>query len=342
MLDRSNTKLSSIIDKFFKEFKIGALLKDSNFYKSKGIACSSVFKFIFLLLFSGKSFTRTLNSQDNYSKFGKDVVYRFLNSTSNNWRKFLLLLSTSVITKKIESLTNDDRVNVFIVDDSFFNRSRSKHVELLSKVRDHTDGKYKRGFRMLTVGWSDGNSFIPVAFSLLSSAKKKNRICEANEDVDKRSNGYKLRLEAISKSTEVMFALLKQAISSGVKADYILFDSWFAYPKTITNLAALNLKTIAMIKKTSKIHYLYNGKKQSVKSIYKSLKKRRGKAKILTSAVVTIGEDNNGNPIEAKIIFVRDRNRSKQWLALITTDLDLSNEEAIRIYGKRWSIDVFF
>ncbi len=61
------------------------------------------------------------------------------------------------------------------MDDSVFSRSRSKAVELLSRVHDHTTNTYVRGFRMLALGWSDGNSLIPLAFSLLSSAKETNR-----------------------------------------------------------------------------------------------------------------------------------------------------------------------
>ena len=39
--------------------------------------------------------------------------------------------------------------------------------------------------------------------------------------------------------------------------------------------------------------------------------------------------------------FVRDR-RKKDWLALVSTDLELASEEIVRIYGKRWDIEVFF
>ncbi len=41
------------------------------------------------------------------------------------------------------------------------------------------------------------------------------------------------------------------------------------------------------------------------------------------------------------VIFVRDR-RKKDWLALLSTDIELSNEDIVRIYGKRWDIEVFF
>lgn len=39
---------------------------------------------------------------------------------------------------------------------------------------------------------------------------------------------------------------------------------------------------------------------------------------------------------------VRNRANRKDWLALICTDTTLSEEEIIRIYGKRWDIEVFF
>ena len=40
--------------------------------------------------------------------------------------------------------------------------------------------KYKRRYRMLTLGWSDGNSFLPVKHCLLSAADDKNLLCEAS------------------------------------------------------------------------------------------------------------------------------------------------------------------
>jgi len=55
-------------------------------------------------------------------------------------------------------------------------------VELFSKVHDHASGKFVKAFRMLTAGWSVGNSFIPVAFSLLSSQNDKYRINDIKEN----------------------------------------------------------------------------------------------------------------------------------------------------------------
>jgi len=57
---------------------------------------------------------------------------------------------------------------------------------------------------------------------------------------------------------------------------------------------------------------------------------------------VGIIKDEKGNEVSDKVIFVRGRNRRSQWLALISTDTELANEEIIRIYGKCWDIGVFF
>jgi DNA-binding SARP family transcriptional activator len=45
--------------------------------------------------------------------------------------------------------------------------------------------------------------------------------------------------------------------------------------------------------------------------------------------------------ISAKLVFVRDR-RKKDWLVLVSTNPELANEEIVRLYGRRWDIEVFF
>ena len=100
----------------------------------------------------------------------------------------LQLLSLKVVGR-FEKLTSAQRIRVFIVDDSVMDRERSKKVELLARVFDHVSGRFVRGYNLLTLGWSDGYSFAPLDFTLMSSAKANNRLCEMREDLDKRSVG---------------------------------------------------------------------------------------------------------------------------------------------------------
>jgi len=82
--------------------------------------------------------------------------------------------------------------------------------------------------------------------------------------------------------------------------------------------------------------------KLTLNQLYATVKKKRGQAKILSSIIVGTGQMSSGEPVLARIVFVRDRRTKKKWLALLSTDTELPDEEVIRIYGKRWNIEVFF
>ena len=81
-----------------------------------------------------------------------------------------------VIKGFLEPLTEAGREKVLILDTTIYDRSRSSKVELLSKVYDHCAKRYLNGFRMLTLGWSDGATFVPCDHAVLTSPKEKNRI----------------------------------------------------------------------------------------------------------------------------------------------------------------------
>jgi len=216
-----------------------------------------------------------------------------------------------------------------------------KQVELLARVFDHTDHRYYRGFRMLTLSWSDGNSFLPVSCTLLSSSKEKNRLVPVRTDLDRRTNGAKRRREAIRKATDVLVDMAAEANATGIEANHLLFDSWFAYPAIMRKLLAKGMHTLCMLKVTEKIFYHYQGEDVHLAALYRKIRKRRGRAKILASVIVEIGKDDKGVPVPAKIVFVRDR-RAKKWLALLSTDTALGDEEIIKTYKRRWDIEVFF
>ena len=326
------------IHNFFKRHQIAATLKAANAYKSKGFAVSKVFQYLFVLIFSNRSMYMDMLTGKNNAEFGKDTVYRFMKSLHINWLRFTTILAAKVI-KGIEPLTAEDRVNVFIVDDSIYERNRSKKVELLTKVYDHAHKVYKYGFRMLTLGWSDGNTYVPVNDTLLSSEKSEKRINEA-QAVDKRTAAYKRRALSMKKATHAMLDLLKEAKRAGIKASYVLFDSWFTSPSSIHDINGLGCHVIAMVKKSKKMFFRYQGTDMPLTEVYKRNKKRRGRSKYLLSAYVEVMKD--GKSIPAKVVFVRNRSKKKDYLCIISTNADLSEEEIIRIYGKRWDIEVFF
>lgn len=118
-------------------------------------------------------------------------------------------------------------------------------------------------------------------------------------------------------------------------------DSWFSNPSQILDIRALGTNVIDMVKRSSKIHYRFDGQMKNIKAIWAACKKRRGRSKYLLSVTVQICVPDK-EPVDARIVCVRNRNNRKDWIALISTDVSLSEEDIIRIYGKRWDIEVFF
>ena len=202
----NRNEISSFAAKFIHEFHIGELLFKCNAGKTKGVPVMDIFRYLLCLIFSDRSDYMQRKTGVSECGFSKNTMYRFLNSAKTNWQRFVVLLSSGIIMNFMKPLTDEKRKDVFIVDDSLFDRSRSTKTELLAKVFDHCSMKYKRGYRMLTLGWSDGNSFVPVNYCLLSAAEDKNLLCEARE-YDGRSLAGKRRSQSRRKATDVMVEL---------------------------------------------------------------------------------------------------------------------------------------
>ncbi|WP_211061940.1 IS4 family transposase [Heyndrickxia faecalis] len=330
-----NNQLPNEIKSTFKELNMLKHLRIAGITKSFGFSCAYIFQLIFCMIFENKNWFRMLESKKATDIPAKDTVYRFLNQSTFNWRRFLLSLVASVIGK-VSKLTRHDRPKVLILDDSSYDRNRSKHVELLARCFDHASQKMRfyKGFRMLTLGWSDGATFLPVDFSLLSS--KKSQINGISENIDKRSSGYKRRKEALQTAPEQIPGMIARAMNSGIDASYVLMDSWFTQQPLIKEITEQGLDVIGMVKKL-KQRYFVDGKRVSLDELYRLAKPTGGKKGILRSIHTTQA---NGVPI--KVVFVRNRNKKRDWLAILSTDCTLSDQEIIRIYGMRWDIEVFF
>ena len=327
-------KVISEVCKLFKTLKINQFLRAANIKKSCGISVQQVFEFIFMLALFGKSQYRFLESKRGQGLPRKDVYYNFLNNPHYAWRRFLLMVASKV-TDTFDHLTSDKRIRAFIIDDSPVARNRSKEAELLARVFDHSKQCFIKGFNMLTLGWTDGYSFVPVDFAMLSSAKETNRYNEASDSIDKRSQGFKRRIEAMMPKPDVVLKLIKNALNIGITADYVLMDAWFTNEPMIKELRIIGLHVIGMVKKGNQ-RYCYNGQLLKLEELRKCLHSEN-KREILGSLSC---ETKNGIPI--KMVFICNRNKKSEWLAIASTDLSLDDKEIVRIYGMRWEIEVFF
>lgn len=259
--------LVDCVQRFFSKHHVGKLLAKCNGMKEKGISPVSLLRCKLSNIFVGRSMYMQRRTGSFKEEFSKNTFYRFLNSAKTNWLRFTSLLAADIVNNDIKGPTNDSRKNVFIIDDSLFNRTSCKKTELGSKVFDHTNMHFKKGFRMLTLSWSDGNTLIPVNSCLLASAKDTNIIGPV-KTFDNRTVAGKRRKLAQTKAPKAMMTLLDTALSAGMKADYVLFDSWFSNPAQVTDIHSKGMNVIAMIKKSSRIKYSYCGEQLNIKEIF--------------------------------------------------------------------------
>lgn len=339
---------SARIKSFFREYEVGKALHSCNAHKRKGFSAVEVMAYLFSLVFLNRSMYADMNSERKKSGFCQDTAYRLKNAAYINWMKLTTLISAKIIAKTIQPSISAERKTAFVFDDSVCERNRSNKVELLAWIRDHAKHKTIRGFQMLTMGWTDGATFLPVNSVMVSTANAAMRINEARE-MEAHSLGAKRRKLAQTEKPKLIPMMLKQAVDAGIKADYVLFDSWYCGSELLYNITQMGLNVVCMAKRDRR-KYLYEGKRLNCKEIYAQCKKRRGRSKYLLSVDVKIpylsdqqpGQNQKTEEIPAKLVFVRNRNKRKEWLLLVCTDTSMTENEIIALYGKRWDIEVFF
>ena len=336
----SNVKNDSLLVRFINQFGLKQLLKDAGFSKIKGLPAIELVTFIVQLVFHQKNLYQYLKDASANSPCKKDAVYRLLNDPNNDWRKLILLLGAAIV-KFYRSLTSDRRVCALAIDDTAFYRDCSKKVELLARAWDHVSNRHFKGFRKLTVGWTDGTSFVTAAFAMLSSEKAEHRLYEQGPVVPKNSPGMQRRKEAVKKATEIALDLVKETLSYITCFDYVLFDSWFSWPSLICGIKNLHKDVICRLKNMPNIFYQYQGKKYRLAELFEVVcpnRKYKGKKEIIASVIVEY------YGISVRIVFVSKwkAKGERDWIALLSTNTELSDEEIIRIYGLRWDIEVYF
>ena len=127
---QNDKQISKSIKRFFTRFHISSALKAANAYKRKGTPVTEIFQYMFLLIFSNRSMYMSLLTGKNTPDFAKDIVYRFMKMVQINWMRFTTILASRIINNAILSLDSEDRANVLIIDDSMFERNRSKNCWL--------------------------------------------------------------------------------------------------------------------------------------------------------------------------------------------------------------------
>ena len=335
----------SILLSYISKLGLSNSLKRAGIYKKRGLNAVEMMKVCLISIMVGKSlnkYTKSGKALNNDKGISKSSMYRFLSYTSFSWRSCLEDISKRIILKT-SKLTDSNRIKCLIFDDSTINRERSNNTQFLARIFDHCSHRYLKGFQYLSLNWSDGVSCYPVDFAMMSSAKDKNCINSiADKDLDARTAIGKRMIESRKTKPQVVVDLLKRAEIAGIPADYVLFDTWFTTEPLISKIRDLGLHVIGMLKHMKNTSYIYtDGNSYSLKGLYEKLTREhtiKAGNTIMGSVVVRTKKNN----IPVKILFVRNKHNAEKHICLLSTDLNLTNEQIIKTYARRWSIEVNF
>jgi hypothetical protein len=329
----------SRLSQFLATIGFARILRAAGIHKAAvGIAPRVVVQFLLGLIFTQRNFWRWLETRPSDEvPFGKDVVYRFLNDPRWNWRRVLSHVAREVY-RHVRPLSQ--HVAVFALDDSLYDRSRSKVVELMGPVFDHAAQRMRRGFRWLVLVWTDGHTIIPSDFALLTTQKADQRQ-PAHAGIPSRSPGAARRREALLPAPTVAVEMIQRALKNGLHAAYVVCDRWFTTPTLIRRIVdETGCEVIGMLKNGS-LRYEWQGRLLTLSQIYRALRRTWSRHELQGSVAVHLPTP--GGLLPVKLVFIRDRRgHSREWLALLCTEISLPDDEVVRLYGKRWDIETFF
>ena len=362
----SQDSSTAAVDLFFKTFKIASLLFLCGCVKRSGCSAVNMFQFLFSAMFSQYSIYRMEQMHKLPTGISTSSISRFLSNPKVRWEHFLTLLSTAAYLF-INPLTGDKHKKVFTADDSDYNRvlrnreplcgggkpnkkkkkarsHKGKRTELAAMKYDHARKVHSCGFRMLTLGFTDGTTFLPLGFSLIASQhSEKIKGAKDFDHLDKRSAAYKRRVLACSATMTVLISLIKRA-QKYIGVEYICADRWFSNPTQIFELMRVTKLKVLSVLKHNKTTYIYEGKVMTIGQIFNEVKKRPGLSRYLSSAIIHVPSKGNkkDQDFDAKVVFVRNRAKRSEWIAIISTDTKLSEEDIIEYYALRWGTETYF
>lgn len=156
--------LKNKISVFNQLIGLSKISRKLNYHRRSKLSLLSILSWLMVSIFQQRSLYRA----EKTKQFTTRTVRNVLNDARINWQRLTCLLAGRIIDYLRRIKTLDGRRKLaFVLDDTLIKRSFSKKTELLAKTYDHDRGKYLKGYRGLTLAITDGNTLLPVNYTLV-------------------------------------------------------------------------------------------------------------------------------------------------------------------------------
>jgi hypothetical protein len=250
-------------------------------------------------------------------KVSHDQITRFLSQESYTSKELW-----QEVKKAVRKIEKEDGVLIF--DDTIQEKPYTDENEVMCWHYDHSKGRTVQGFNLLNCLYHVDGVTIPIAFELI----KKPAIYS-----DLKTRRRKRR--SLVTKNEQMREILRVCKHNQLKYQYVLFDIWFSSKE--------NMK---FIKKTLEKDFVCGVKKNRHIALSEEDAQAKRYVRIeeldwSEERVVTVWLKDVPFAVHLVRQTYENKDGSTGVLYLVSSDTTLSREALLKVYQKRWPVEVF-
>ncbi len=333
----------------FGRFGLGNLLRHLSLEKVSGVNAVTLIVSLCLFRINGTSIFGAYRQRFNgLLDTGKNCFYRMMLRPDMDWRRLLLGVVTRffAILRK-ENAERTDVPRCYILDDTTLEKT-GRHMEKVSRVFNHVGGRCVLGLKLLLLALSDGSSTLPVDFSLhrekgkgkdfgLTSRERKKQFRFRRQS----SNPDYVRAKECDKSKmDMAIGMLQRAWKHGIRARYLLADSWFTCEKLIEAVRSIGKGTVHYIGlgKMGKARYEVRGRLHNANELVALYEREETRqCRKYKCLYISLRARLGSQPVR---IFLIKYGKNRNWNIMLCSDMEMSFVRAFELYQMRWNIEV--
>lgn len=251
-------------------------------------------------------------------RISHDKVTKFLNKRETSSKDLWQYIKPEI--RKIAQETG----GVLILDDTIEEKTYTDENEIVCWHYSHAKGRHVKGINLLSCLVRYGDIALPIAYE---------PVCKDVLFSDVETRKVK-RKSPISKN-EIFRSIISQAITNGVKFDYVLADNWFGAKKNMEFIHYdMKKKFIIGIKANRLIALSEEERKKGQYQNLNALLFKDGEKRIIWLKDVSF-------PVALITKIFKNEDGSTGTLYLVTNDLESSADRIYEIYQKRWRIEEY-
>lgn len=333
----------------FGRFGLGNQLRHLSLEKVSGINAVTLIISLCLFRINGVSIFGAYRQRFNgLLATGKNCFYRMMLRPAMDWRRLLLsMVSRFFVILRKENAEDTDASKCYILDDTTLEKT-GHCMEKISRVFDHVNGHCVLGFKLLLLALSDGTSTLPVDFSLHREKGKRKDFGLTGEERKKQfrfkrqdSNPDYIRAKECDRSKiDVAVEMLQRAWKHGIRAQYLLADSWFACEKLIKEVRAIGKGAVHYIGlgKMGKTKYEVRGRLYNANELVALYEREEShQCRKYKCLYISLRARLGNQPVR---IFLIKYGKNRNWNIMLCSDMAMGFVRALELYQMRWNIEV--